>query len=385
MPGSKQHKLSLLLTLHFCGVATAYGDHDDYLQKLDAFANSPDPQLESGIASNDVFSIDVNGTFEEMIQGSTLFKYYAILDFITYPDGIFGDSFDRLLITTQEVHIDDSLEHIINDDLYNFTNDDMNLTGELFIDEFRTTHGFDVLYWEAKQISLTSNLRNIYKFHLRGPKVLQGTSLHSPPYSTWLHVSFLFESENGELDIETMKQIVDSIQFSESTNIPFEPDEKTFTAVDLITSPKKPQWYNSKWLGNYYDSTKGWIYHEYLEWVYSKSGVANDGLWLWHQNIGWMWTQSGTYPYLYSYLKEDWIFLDLNSVISKRFYDFSLEQWTPLSEENFYVELNQMSQQKGATSTPRGQEQNAVNLIANSKIPIDEARKRISEIILFGL
>ena len=138
-------------------------------------------------------------------------------------------------------------------------------------------------------------------------------------------------------------------------------------------------------MGNYYDSTKGWIYHEYLEWVYSKSGVANDGLWLWHQNIGWMWTQSGTYPYLYSYLKEDWIFLDLKSVISKRFYDFSLEQWTPLSKENFYVELNQMSQQKGATSTPRGQEQNAVNLIANSNIPIDEARKRISEIILFGL
>ena len=161
MPGSKQSSFALLITLHFCGVATAFGQHDDYLQKLDAFANSPDPQLESGIASNDVFSIDVNGTFEEMIQGSTLFKYYAILDFINYPDGIFGDSFDRLLITTQEVHIDDSLEHIINDDLYNFINDDMNLTGELFIDEFRTTHGFDVLYWEAKQISLTSNLRNI--------------------------------------------------------------------------------------------------------------------------------------------------------------------------------------------------------------------------------
>ena len=131
MPGSKQRKLALLFTLQFCGVATAYGDHDDYLQKLDAFANSPDPQLESGIASNDVFSIDVNGTFEEMIQGSTLFKYYAILDFINYPDGIFGDSFDRLLITTQEVHIDDNLEHIINDDLYNFTSEDMNLTGEL--------------------------------------------------------------------------------------------------------------------------------------------------------------------------------------------------------------------------------------------------------------
>ena len=151
MPGSKHHKIAFLLTLHLWGVATAYGEHDDYLEKLDAFANSPDPILEGGIASNNVFSIDVNESFEELIQGSTLFKYYAILDFVNYPDGIFGDSFDRLLITTQEVHIDDSLEHIINDDLYNFTNDDMNLTGELFIDEFRTTHGFDVLYWEASK------------------------------------------------------------------------------------------------------------------------------------------------------------------------------------------------------------------------------------------
>ena len=44
-----------------------------------------------------------------------------------------------------------------------------------------------------------------------------------------------------------------------------------------------------------------------------------------------------------------------------------------------------MSQQKGGTSRNRENEQNAVNLIANSNIPIDEARKRIAEIILFGL
>ena len=384
MPGSKQRKLALLFTLQFCGVATAYGDHDDYIQKLDAFANSPDPQLESGIASNDVFSIDVNGTFEEMIQGSTLFKYYAILDFINYPDGIFGDSFDRLLITTQEVHIDDNLEHIINDDLYNFTSEDMNLTGELLIDEFTTKHGFDVLYWKARQTSLTSDLRNIYKFHLRGPKVLQGTSLHSDPYTTWLHVALLFESENGSISFERMKEIVDSIQFSDSTNIAFEPDENAFTAVNLLTSPKIPQWYKSQWLGNYYDSARGWIYHEYFGWIYSK-GAASNGLWLWHENIGWMWTQSGTYPYLYSYLKENWIFIDLNSLTYKRFYDFSIEQWVPLSEKNIEVDLYEDSQKSQNVSTPRNKEQSAISVIANSSIPVDEARKRISEIILFGL
>ena len=100
-----------------------------------------------------------------------------------------------------------------------------------------------------------------------------------------------------------MKEIVDSIQFSDSTNIAFEPDENAFTAVNLLTSPKIPQWYKSQWLGNYYDSAKGWIYHEYFGWIYSK-GVANNGLWLWHENRLDVDTK-GTYPYLYSYLKEN--------------------------------------------------------------------------------
>ena len=319
-----------------------------------------------------------------MIQSSTFFKYYAVLDFVNYPDGIFGDSMDRLFVSTQEIQIDDNLEHIINDDLYNFTNDDMNLTGELFIDEFRTSNGYDVLYWEAKQTSLTSSLRNIYKFHLRGPKVLQSTSLNSDPYSTWLHVSLLFESENGEMTIEKAKEIVDSVQFSDSTNVPFEPDDKGFVAVNLLTSQKVPQWYNSKWLGTYYDSTQGWIYHNYLEWVYS-TGAAGDGLWLWHENIGWMWTQDGTYPYLYSYINEHWIYLDLATQADKRFYDFSLEAWKLLSEQNLDVQLHEVSQKSSYVSTPQNDEKQAVDVIVNSNIPVDEARARISEIILFGL
>ena len=183
-----------------------------------AFTNSPDPVFEDGIAYNEVFSIDLNNSFEEMIQSSTFFKYSAVLDFVNYPDGKFGDSMDRLFVSTQEIQIDDDLAHIVNDDLNNFTNDDMNLT-ELTISEFRTSNGYDVLFWTAKQTSLSSSLRDIYKFHIRGPKVLQSTSLNSNPYSTWLHVSLLFESENGEMTIEKAREIVDSVQFSDSTNV----------------------------------------------------------------------------------------------------------------------------------------------------------------------
>ena len=68
-----------------------------------------------------------------------------------------------------------------------------------------------------------------------------------------------------------MKEIVDSIQFSDSTEYCFEPDENAFTAVNLFS--KIPQWYKSQWFGNYYDSTKGWIYHEYFGWIYSEGAV----------------------------------------------------------------------------------------------------------------
>ena len=99
MPGSSQSSIALFLVLQFCGVASSWADHDEYLQRLDAFTSSPDPVLEDGIAYNEVFSIDLNNSFEEMIQSSTFFKYYAVLDFVNYPDGIFGDSMDRLFVS----------------------------------------------------------------------------------------------------------------------------------------------------------------------------------------------------------------------------------------------------------------------------------------------
>ena len=98
-----------------------------------------------------------------------------------------------------------------------------------------------------------------------------------------------------------------------------------------------------------------------------------------------MWTQDGTYPYLYSYINEHWIYLDLATQADKRFYDFSLEAWKLLSEQNLDVQLHEVSQKSSYVSTPQNDEKQAVDVIVNSNIPVDEARARISEIILFGL
>ena len=384
MPGSKISKFALHISIHVCGIIVSFADHDEYLQRLDAFATSPDPKIENGILSNEVFAIDVNGSFEFSTHSSTFFKYYSIIELLRYPNGIFGDEIDHLLISTQEVLLSDNLQHIVNDDLYNFTDDDMNLTGELLISEFTSTHGYDVLFWEAKQVSSSSTLRSIYKFHLQGPKVLQSTSFAMDPYQTWLHVSFLFESDNGTMTIDEARKIVNSLQFTESTNIPFEPTEKGAVAVSFPINSKVPQWYTSKWFGAYYDSTEGWIFHEFLGWIYTLGSTGN-GVWFWHVNIGWFWTVEETYPYIYSDLKNNWLFLDIQSEgEQKRYYDFSIQSWQLLSEPNIDVQLNDQ-QQSSFTSNPRDQKKQAVSIIANSNIPEEEAKSRISQIILFGL
>ena len=55
MPGSNQYSLVFFLSLQICGMNLLWSDHDEYLQRLDSFTNSPDPVLENGIAYNEVF------------------------------------------------------------------------------------------------------------------------------------------------------------------------------------------------------------------------------------------------------------------------------------------------------------------------------------------
>ena len=110
--------------------------------------------------------------------------------------------------------------------------------------------------WEAKQTSLTWSLRDILQVPSQGPKsALQSTSLNSDPCSTWLHVSLLFESENGEMTIEEGQRNGDIACANSQIQLmfPFEPDDKGFVAATFGQARRYSQWYNSKWLGTYYD------------------------------------------------------------------------------------------------------------------------------------
>ena len=99
------------------------------------------------------------------------------------------------------------------------------------------------------------------------------------------------------MTFQEARKIIESIEFLDSMNIPFDLEEKSNVTANFPFF-KDPRWYESTWFGNYYDSTKGWLFHEYLGWIYTEGAV--EGGVVWHDNIGWFWTKDGTYPYLYS-------------------------------------------------------------------------------------
>lgn len=73
-------------------------------------------------------------------------------------------------------------------------------------------------------------------------------------------------------------------------------------------------WKQSNWLGYFYipartDTSKFWMYHLRLGWVYfSSSSPAH--IWLYHQSSSsWLWTKKSSFPYLYNDSEKTWHYL----------------------------------------------------------------------------
>ena len=71
MPSSLKSCFAFAMPLYFVGIATAYGDHDHYIQKLDGFSKSQDPELANGLVSNEVFSYEIGSSFTYLINATT--------------------------------------------------------------------------------------------------------------------------------------------------------------------------------------------------------------------------------------------------------------------------------------------------------------------------
>ena len=110
-----------------------------------------------------------------------------------------------------------------------------------------------------------------------------------------------------------------SSAFSPSTQIP----------VRVISD----NWFESTWLGTFYDYQNNWVYHPKLGWIYSIPSSL-EGIWIWSPSAEWLWGNSLTFPYLFSEKSRDWIFLNSENKAGALAYDFDQKTWSNWSTLN---------------------------------------------------
>ena len=90
-------------------------------------------------------------------------------------------------------------------------------------------------------------------------------------------------------------------------------------------------WYRSKWFGDFYGTSNGWLYHLHHGWLYLEGKNQYD-FWIYDQSLGWMYTGKNIYPYLFRHYILTWIYDQSSS--SKRIF------WNSNSSEYFSLPKN---------------------------------------------
>jgi hypothetical protein len=201
--------------------------------------------------------------------------------------------------------------------------------------------------------------------------------------SDWLRVEFSGSNPlTNENEFPTALAVAKSFDYDES----FVPEIETYVAKssDLSASTKllvtdlDSGWFFSDWFGLFFDSGSGWIYHEYLEWIYW--GNSTNGSWIWADGKDWLWTAEDSFPYLYSDNTKDWIYLSFSEQDLTKAYDFSNESWIDWSD----LVLNKTN--IPITQNSGGEEAKAIEEIYYSDSMSEEEKiDAIGSIILFGL
>ena len=149
-------------------------------------------------------------------------------------------------------------------------------------------------------------------------------------------------------------------------------------STKLLVTDFDSGWFFSDWFGLFFDSGSGWIYHEYLEWIYWSN--STNGSWIWTDGKDWLWISEDTYPYLYSDNTKDWIYLSFSEQDLTKAYDFSNESWSDWND----LVLNKTN--TPTTQNSSGEEAKAIEQIYYSDSMSEKEKiDAIGSIILFGL
>jgi len=110
-------------------------------------------------------------------------------------------------------------------------------------------------------------------------------------------------------------------------------------------------WSGLDWFGQFYVSSKTWIYHPDHGWLFpgEKAGTNDEGIWFWSESLGWHWTREDVYPYLYIRRRQrsaqdlyrtdelftafGWFFYQRESHHPRLFFDYEINDW--MAESRF--------------------------------------------------
>ena len=76
---------------------------------------------------------------------------------------------------------------------------------------------------------------------------------------------------------------------------------------------------------------------------------------------------------------------DLAALNPKKYYSFAWSEWVNLTDPNIEIRLDQLKRSNSGSNNPRDLKRDAIQIISAADIPEEEAKKRISKIILYGL
>ena len=94
------------------------------------------------------------------------------------------------------------------------------------------------------------------------------------------------------------------------------------------------QWRELEWFGIFLPFESGWIFHAKLGWFYTSTDTGNS-IWLWHKELGWVWTSAHTFPYLFSFNRKCWLYLEIenSNFNEQQIFDYCLESWNSYSNK----------------------------------------------------
>ena len=101
----------------------------------------------------------------------------------------------------------------------------------------------------------------------------------------------------------------------------------TSSVLPASTHLGSSNWYESSWLGVYFESSNPWVYQTNLGWLYIPFSNA-ENFWMYHADLKWFWTTSSIYPWVYVNEIKDWRYY----LPQLGFYRADTQTWSSPSE-----------------------------------------------------